>query len=1026
MNRVILTMLCGVTINAPQVAYSKDISAEQSAAIYDLLSGAEKITETKGVDQKQYDRALEILKKEKLLTSGARPVFQEKALLEKYGKALFLGSRSEKFAKDIAHIHDVLLSGNEDNLKQAIRDLYKKAGRKEPDDKALEPIVSSLFGKKEAEPQETINHKISKPEYDIDIKHSKAGGRMSIAVTEKNENGKAKSRTVYQGKVKTTPTKDGQDLKREVVLEQACTSTRETDAALYQKLAGEWIRTQDGSTWTFEANSNSEGTFIFNRKDTAPYRYTGSINLGKFYGEHAITDPDHVGDNFPVEIRQKIAAMGQTFRVHLESCGDNPTKLSGTWSSQHATYNPAFMTVSRIHDPYDLALELHREAEEYIISNIKMTYGPYQERIKSYLSPLEKELDRLTKEQIKKYKEKDELLFDVRVADRRIDTVQKKLDKLSNSDKNESDELTYELRDLNWEKTEAQQKAISARNEGDEYLNEWYRLHKIREVIKELSSFESDKLPEARPTLDTLDVKIERGDILNSSRDVDPGVLKTLRANMNEIRSNIYASEAHIKSVKNALKWATSRRDDAVRRATEENRKVQNAYRTLSEEIEIEVHMRVGFQTLLDTAEIIVEGKSPPGMAIEALSKLGQAYFITGMGKGVTMYNPEELFKDDQNLGKHYLDPYTKNLDQTGKTASGNTIYYTLREALVTRREAHKASVRKAFGDAMRSARKSLRDKAAKEAHQFDFTANLIKNLSERDEEIARALRTVADEAGKKALKAESEEIGEMLAQQTAKRLARLAASDALNESAVKLSKQIQKLTLEKAIDSGISNTLKTSVKQALKTSGANIGRGLAWDALRGGVQSAIDFRSEQIWKDYLNALFIADIVNKQMKAANIEIAKLKKDLAATEEEKTVHKILFILAKEFYARYLNDKIVDDTLHVASSSFKDGQGTIAVVLDPERSSHGENVYLVGDLKKVKLKFSDENAVSEIFKYQYSPIEMAEYELIADNMMVRNDHVKDWRPDKNWVYRLPEGIRLSDISSDGTLSIEVEIQ
>lgn len=1019
-------MLCGVCLFIPHTAHSQDISAEQSAAIHDLLSPLNDGYKPSKGDEKQHERAKEILKKENLLNDSTRPVYKEKGLLKKYGDALFLGGRTSKFAKDIARIHDILKSGNDANLKKAIRELYVKAGRKSPDDKALAPILKSLYGEQGAEPQETINHKISKPEYDIDIKHSKAGGRMSIAVTEKGENGKPKSRTVYQGKVKTEPTKDGKDLKREVVLEQACTNTSETDAALYQKLQGEWIRTQDGTTWTFESASNNDGTFIFKPDDVAPYRYKGSIHLGKFYGEHAITDPNHVGDNFPPEIRQIIAGMGQTFRVHLEICGDKPTKLTGTWSSQHATYNPAFMTVSRIHDPYDLALELHREVEDYVISDIKMTYGPYQNRIKSYLPELEKELDRLTKEQIKHYKAKREFLFEVRVAERRMDTAQKKLDKLSNSDKSEIDELTYELRALNREKTEAQQNAISSRNKGDEYLDQWSRLHKIKDAMEELSSFENNKLPEMRPTLDSLDVKIESNDILHSTRDVDPEVVKNLRANINEVRANIYAGQMHIKSTENAIKWVTERRDDAVRRATAQNKKVQAAYNTLVDEINLEVYARVGIHTLLDTAEIVIEGKSLPGMAVEAVSKLGQAIFITGMGKGVTMYNPEALFKKDQRNASHYLDPYTKNLSQTGQSVGKTTIYYALKEALTATDEARKAAAKKAVGDALRSTRRSIQNKAAKEAYEFDFTTNLVRNLKERDAQLARAIANVTETAEKAVIKAESEQIQEMLAKETGKRLARLAASRAMNESAEHLSKKIQKMTLEGLIDNGISNSLKTSVKQALKKGGMNIGRGLAWDALRGGVQTAIDFNSEQVWKNYLNTLFIADIVNRQMASANVEIAQLKVDIANTKDFIAAHEALLILAKEFYAKYLNDKIVGDTLHITSSSFKNDQNNIIIAVDPERSSHGENVYLVGDLRKIKLEFSEQNKASENFEYKYSPLKMAEYELIADDIMTTKEGVKDWRPDTIWIYKLPSDTKLSDISSNGRLYIQIEVQ
>ena len=73
----------------PSGVRAADISAEESALVYDLLSPyieGRKIAI--GVDPKIFEQAVTVLKDEKLIGTG-RPNFKDKDILDKYGKALF-------------------------------------------------------------------------------------------------------------------------------------------------------------------------------------------------------------------------------------------------------------------------------------------------------------------------------------------------------------------------------------------------------------------------------------------------------------------------------------------------------------------------------------------------------------------------------------------------------------------------------------------------------------------------------------------------------------------------------------------------------------------------------------------------------------------------------------------------------------------------------------------------------------------------------------------------------------------------
>jgi hypothetical protein len=343
-------------------AKAADITAEQSALLYDLLDPAVKReTPPPGTDPGVLKDALQVLKDKKLAGQAGRPVFAERGILDKYAKAMFLGSRGPEFASEIGEIHDLVYSGQQDRLETALSDLWVKAGRAKPDSKALEPVINSLYGEKGRQPSETIRHVFDDARSRVEVIHAVAGGRMQVDIETKNPDGTVKDRTVFSGVTETTPTKDGKELERKIEPEKICTNTPETDKDAAKTISGEWIAQSSGLKWTVETSGQSV-KLTEHRASGGPLVYTGELRLGRILTRHPISKVTDMDNGLPMEVKRQLTGMGIDFRVALEFCGGDAAHLRGTWSSQHVTYDGMSLTVKKVHDPYDLSLVLGRDA----------------------------------------------------------------------------------------------------------------------------------------------------------------------------------------------------------------------------------------------------------------------------------------------------------------------------------------------------------------------------------------------------------------------------------------------------------------------------------------------------------------------------------------------------------------------------------------------------------------------------------------------------------------------------------------
>src|SRR5438034_1766045 len=106
-----------------------DISAEMSALLSDVLKPYQVGGPVPaGVDPQVFARTLAILKKEGLV-GLPRPTTSSTDIADRFGKALALGTRSHQFLGEIGAVHDALTRGDAQAVEEAIRNLYRKAGR---------------------------------------------------------------------------------------------------------------------------------------------------------------------------------------------------------------------------------------------------------------------------------------------------------------------------------------------------------------------------------------------------------------------------------------------------------------------------------------------------------------------------------------------------------------------------------------------------------------------------------------------------------------------------------------------------------------------------------------------------------------------------------------------------------------------------------------------------------------------------------------------------------------------------------
>lgn len=334
----------------PSVA--QDIDARTMALIHDAVTGLPPAGST--ADPAALADARRALQDEKLLTSQ-RVATPEPDIVDAYGRALLLGTRARQFLPELAEVRNAAIRRDREATAAAIERLFAKAGRSKPDPTQMEKFVDAVTGAGGSEgPPETRRRRIEKPGRTIEITDARRGGLFTIEVTSTPPGGQP-TRTVVVAERAVKPDAAGTGLEQRAVPVHVCTVTAVQAAERRAALNGPWSD-QNGAAWVV-SGSGEAIALTERRADGRSLAYTGTYRLGRVQAIHPIGHPDDIGKELPDWVR--AALVGRTsFVVRLDDCGDG--RLRGTWESRHVTYNPAFRSLERIHDPYDLQLKLTR------------------------------------------------------------------------------------------------------------------------------------------------------------------------------------------------------------------------------------------------------------------------------------------------------------------------------------------------------------------------------------------------------------------------------------------------------------------------------------------------------------------------------------------------------------------------------------------------------------------------------------------------------------------------------------------
>jgi hypothetical protein len=337
-------------------SHGQDIDARTMALIHDAATGAP--PGGSSADPAALAAARAALQQEKLLLP-ARPATPEPDIVDLYGRALLLGPRAGAFVPELAVVRNFAIRRDRDATASAIGALFTKAGRPVPQGATMEKLVDAVIGATANEgPEETARRRIEKPGRTIEITDAKRAGLFTIDVTETSPGGQS-TRTVLVAERTVRPNAAGTGVEQRAVPLLACTITTAQAAERRTAINGPWTD-QQGNTW--ELSGSSEAVSVVERRGNGkpPLTYTGTYRLGRLEATHRVLAASSVGDELPLWVRQGL--VGKTsFVIRLDDC--DGSRLDGTWESRHVTYNPAFKSITRIHDPYDLKITLSRGGE---------------------------------------------------------------------------------------------------------------------------------------------------------------------------------------------------------------------------------------------------------------------------------------------------------------------------------------------------------------------------------------------------------------------------------------------------------------------------------------------------------------------------------------------------------------------------------------------------------------------------------------------------------------------------------------
>lgn len=347
---------------------AQDMSAELSALVHDIMEPY--ANGTASGPSVETNLAVSILK-DKHLVGGARPSLPPNNLIEQYGPALALGTRAANFAGDIAAIHDAFLRNDLPGVREAIRSLWRNAGRSDPDNETMTKMVEKLQAiEGGVDPVEHAT--ISTPDGSVDVTWTRGTGEVKIDVTNPNGANGQPVRTTFTGQAKAQPDSTGKSV--ELKGQPSKTKPRETSEEqsknLREKIAGKWMD-QDRHPWLINAGKTTGVSVTQYRAGGHKIVYNGDFRVAKLGASHTIKDVKDIVEAMPASVKQQLATKYQPpYRVQLDA-NDAGDRLAGIWISKQVTYSGLTEEVQKVGDDYNQPLVLTRPETSGIALGMK-------------------------------------------------------------------------------------------------------------------------------------------------------------------------------------------------------------------------------------------------------------------------------------------------------------------------------------------------------------------------------------------------------------------------------------------------------------------------------------------------------------------------------------------------------------------------------------------------------------------------------------------------------------------------------
>lgn len=335
---------------------AQDMSAELTALVHDIMEPY--ANGTASGPSVETNLAVSILK-DKHLVGGARPSLPPNNLVEQYGPALALGTRAANFAGDIAAIHDAFLRNDLPGVREAIRSLWRNAGRSDPDSETMTKMVEKLQAiEGGVDPVEHAT--ISTPDGSVDVTWTRGTGEVKIDVTNPNGANGQPVRTTFTGQAKAQPDSTGKsvELKGQPSQAKPRETSEEQSKNLREKIDGKWMD-QDRHPWL--VGGGKFGIIVTQyRPGGHKVVYNSDFKLGTITGSHTINDVKDISEPLPASVKQQLVSKYKPpYKIRL-TANDAGDRLEGIWISKQVTYSGLTEEVTKVEGDYNVPLILTR------------------------------------------------------------------------------------------------------------------------------------------------------------------------------------------------------------------------------------------------------------------------------------------------------------------------------------------------------------------------------------------------------------------------------------------------------------------------------------------------------------------------------------------------------------------------------------------------------------------------------------------------------------------------------------------